>query len=435
MGKSDATSEYIHEGGTHWISNSLKNLSRWAHVKFPHTKESPSEALCFGLSGGIGIGYSFCPSIPNYFKKHGMKSLPMPVPSPKQTWEEWHDRVYQCGSGVSIPSYYRSFSTNGEVQKRFFERLNLQYHCNETAGKKSALDQLVTPLESGIPVLCWTCPLPHGHISFGGTCGMYCVVAFEVDHQSKSVTLGDFQNQNISVPLDDFQWARNRVCSLKNRTLTIEPVSKPLTLKQCKSAIGEAIADCVKDFLEPKLKTFSLPGLQEWSKLIANERNSKKGWPKFYAGSLLNLALKDMFCSIELEGTGGGLMRFLFADFLEEAAELSKKKKWNTIAKSYRNLGREWNDFADSLLPSSVPSYAKLKTLLREIHPLLKRGDAASKTKAAKKQKTLHALQNQLLIESPLDEDSQLQHLRELAPRIEELHDAELNCITQLATT
>jgi hypothetical protein len=60
----------------------------------------------------------------------------------------------------------------------------------------------------------------------------------------------------------------------------------------------------------------------------------------------------DLYESIEL-GTGGGLMRPLYAAFLEEAAALLGKKELARVAALYRELGREWTAFAEFLLPAA----------------------------------------------------------------------------------
>src|SRR5262249_31648748 len=53
---------YAHFGGKHGESAALKNLLTHAGVRNPVTGAPFTEALCFGIAGGIGAGYSFCPS-------------------------------------------------------------------------------------------------------------------------------------------------------------------------------------------------------------------------------------------------------------------------------------------------------------------------------------------------------------------------------------
>ena len=72
-------------GGRHGEAASLRGLLAHAGVKNPSSGEPLSEPLSFGIAGGIGAGYSFCPSVPRY----------------------------GCGSGVSIVGRYFSYATSG----------------------------------------------------------------------------------------------------------------------------------------------------------------------------------------------------------------------------------------------------------------------------------------------------------------------------------
>src|SRR5207302_5125030 len=77
---------------------------------FPPRRSSDLEALCFGLAGGIGAGYSFCPSV-----------------------------VRWCGgSGVSIPGRYKAYATDAVWYKGFFDRLGIATRITETAGHGKA---------------------------------------------------------------------------------------------------------------------------------------------------------------------------------------------------------------------------------------------------------------------------------------------------------
>ena len=72
-------------GGCHGEAASLRGLLAHAGVKNPTSGEPLSESLCFGIAGGIGAGYSCCPSVIRY----------------------------GCGSGVSIVGRHFSYATSG----------------------------------------------------------------------------------------------------------------------------------------------------------------------------------------------------------------------------------------------------------------------------------------------------------------------------------
>src|SRR5262249_38398893 len=86
---------YAHFGGRHGGSAAIKNMLAFAGVANPATGEPFSEALCFGIAGGIGAGYSFCPSVPRY----------------------------GSGSGVSVVGRYKSYATDAAWYQGFFDRI------------------------------------------------------------------------------------------------------------------------------------------------------------------------------------------------------------------------------------------------------------------------------------------------------------------------
>jgi hypothetical protein len=118
---------YAHFGGRHGESAAIKNLLAFAGVGNPVTGEPMSEALCFGIAGGIGAGYSFCPSVPRY----------------------------GCASGVSVIGRYKSYATDATWYQGFFDRIGAATRITETGGKGKAYQNLVSELEGGRPVVVW----------------------------------------------------------------------------------------------------------------------------------------------------------------------------------------------------------------------------------------------------------------------------------------
>ena len=83
--------------------------------------------------------------------------------------------------------------------------------------------------------------------------------------------------------------------------------------------------------------------------------------------------MRDLYESIEL-GTGGGLMRPLYATFLDEAAALLGRPELGGVAELYRGLGKQWTEFAEFLLPKP---FAETKKAMAR----LAAGDQAQKVK------------------------------------------------------
>lgn len=273
---------YAQFGGRHGASAAIKNVLAFAGVRNPATGEPFSEALCFGIAGGIGAGYSFCPWVPRY----------------------------GCGSGVSVVGRYKSYATDATWYQGFFDRIGATTRVTETSGKGKAYQNLVAELEAGRPIVVWC---SRGRLPFldglATACDlwMHSFVVYGIDEQAGLAYGADRAPTRVTLSLDDLAEARNGICSHKNRTLTFDP-PRELTPAALEAAVRDGIRACAGELLQGKIKTFSLPGLEIWAKRVCNEKN-QDGWRVVFRDGLLFYALRDVFDSIETAGTGGGLYR------------------------------------------------------------------------------------------------------------------------------
>jgi hypothetical protein len=311
--------------GAHFETANVRNLLAANGVDV-------TEAMCLGIGGGIAAGYQFCPSVSGYA---GLDS-----------------------SGVQFIPRVKLMTTNGAWYRDTFERLGIEMDVRESTGKKAAQGNLAAGLATGGPVVAWTTPLGLAlTANWTATCGMYTVLVHGVD--GDVATYSDHVSVR-TVSVDALHAARERVCSLKNRTMTIR-VGK-IGASQWKSAVKEGLRETAGDFVKPRLGTFNLPGLKDGIGMV-NGRKNKRAWPVVFPGEKILLPWRDAYESIEL-GTGGGLMRPLYADFLDEAAALLGKKELGGMAEEYRKLGAEWTALAEYLLPKP---FAGLKVALRKL--------------------------------------------------------------------
>ena len=344
---------YAHFGGRHGESAALKNLLAFAGVANPATGRPFSEALCFGIAGGVGAGYSFCPSV----VRRGF------------------------GSGVSIVGRHRDYATDASWYQNFFDRLGAKTRVTETAAPGKAFQNLRHELEAGRPAVVW-CSRPG--LSFVGSLHdsvglwMHTFIVYAVDEDKGLAYGADRAPTKVTLPLDELAAARNGVCSHKNRTLTFD-APRGLTADRVRDAVRAGIRACAGELLQGRMKTFSLPGLEIWAKALTNAR-SKDGWPQVFKGGLLYCALRDVFNSVETAGTDGGLFRRLYADFLDEAAALLSNNALGEWAAEYRRLGDRWTELADAALPDKVKPFKKAKDLLRRQQRLFEqKGEKATK--------------------------------------------------------
>lgn len=389
---------YTHFGGRNGEVAAMRNLLAFHGVKHPATCQPLTEALCFAVSGGLGAGYSFCPSVP----RSG------------------------AGSGVCLPGRHLSYDTAGQWQQGFFDRLGIQTRVTETAAPGKAFKNLTDELADGRPVIVWCA---KGQLPFLGnakvTCNlsMHSFIVFGVD-EARQLALGSDRHPTVvTLPLADLAEARAGVCSHQHRTMTITPTAK-LTEAALKSAIVAGLRACATGLLAGKMQTFSLPGLELFAKMLVN-RTNQNGWLKVFARRFLAAALQDVFASIETESTGGGWFRPMFAEGLDEAALLLKNESLAALAAEYRDLGRQWTALAEATLPDSVKGFAKAKELARKKCQLIEEQGAPALSAILATTAALTKLDADLDRKFPLSPADSTALLGSLRDRVQSLHAAE----------
>jgi hypothetical protein len=390
---------YVHTGGRHAASVGLRNLLTHAGIVAPHTGKPLSEPLVFGIAGAIGAGYSFCPSVIRY----------------------------GGGSGIWVVGRHKAYATGADWYQGACDRLGVKTRVTETGGPGKAYENLKAEIDAGRPAVVW---VSRARLPFLGSpinaCDLWMheFVVFGLD-ESKGVAIGsDRSAVPVTISLDDLAAARRGVCSHKNRTLTID---RPATLSASKlrDAVLAGLRACVAELRTPRIKTFSLPGLDLLSQRIANAKH-KDGWPVVFADRFMFNALCDLFISIETNGTGGGLFRPLFAETLTEAAAVTGRSKFADLAGVYKLLGKRWTDLADAALTDRVPAFKKAKAALREREKLFVEKGPKADAQITATNATLAAIGVEVRKQFPLDPAETVEHLDGLRGRLTDLYRDEV---------
>lgn len=389
-------------GGRHYETAAMKNLVAFSGVVSPVDGQPLSEAMCLGIAGGIAAGYSFCPSIPGY----------------------------DAGSGVSVVGRYKAYVTGPEYYSGFFDKIKARVVVKETTSEKTAFKNLTDAIGNGRPAIVWCAPLQLPYASWPGTGGMYSFIVYGIDAEKDVALISDRAPTPWTMSLPELALSRKKVCSHKNRLMLLEPPPR-LTSETLKSAVMSGIQECVRDLMVPHIKTFNLPGLLEWARVIASERN-KKGWMVVYSDGNLYPALRDVYDSIQTAGTGGRLFRDMYAEFLEEAAGITGREKLRDCAVLYRKLGQSWESLAEQSLSSTQPIFAQTKQLLNERRRLLEQEGAGAAPRIWEIREQLEGLENDMRDAFPLDEQACMSLLEMLASQIETLYEAEMDAAEAL---
>ena len=311
-------------GGVHPETASIKNIFTYYGVKAPHTGEPFSEAMLLGIGGGLGSSYIL--------------------------WEfEKHD----------YPSIVLAFRYKANYPVRFLQdlcaRLGAVTRVYETAGTKRAASQLEEALSSGDPAIVWLdlgCAPYYVHYLQIGVAVAYGIA-------DDKVVLDNLASKPYIIGSELMAEARAKVPSFKNRIMVVEPKGS----FDLNSSIRDGLRDCV-DYLGASSTSFALPAIRKWGRLMTDEKN-KKGWPTVFSGGRgLYGTLRTVYETIEHIGTGGGALRNIYADFLEEAASAIGIPGLKTSAALYRSLSDRWSALAQAALPDHIDIFQTTKELL-----------------------------------------------------------------------
>ncbi len=314
-------------------TTAMRVLLAAAGVKNPHTGEPFTEAMLFGIVGGVGIGVAAF-----HYAKENFSSFFI---AGRHLW--FDDLAY----------LHTALGRNG-----------IKPTIRESGGAKAAEKQLREALESG-PCIAWVdmAHLPHRALPAMWSGGGYHVITvykIEDDH----ALIGDLTDEPVSISLADLAVARARIVKQKHRLLSIPPSEGCSDLPRL---VKGGFAACHKGLTMKGGKgpyaMSTLDALRKWADRLHGSKD-KDSWERIFPpGINLWRGLTSIHLFIENYGTGGGLCRPMMSDFLIEAGESLKDARITKLGDQYAELGRGWSALADAALPDSVPLLKEAKDL------------------------------------------------------------------------
>jgi hypothetical protein len=392
-----------HFPGSVAATTALHVLLAHAGVRDPRTGEPFTEPMLFGLAGGIGIGvFSFV------YEKENHASLFV------AGRHEWHDDL----------AYLRAVC----------ERFGLTPVVRETSSAKPAERHLREAAAAG-PCVAWVdkAHLPHRGLPAEMSGGGYHVVTvYRVDDDT--ALIGDLTDEPISIPLADLARARARIKKQKHRLLS---ATGPANAPDLPALVRAGLSACVHRLRNPSMKAaarnFKLDALEVLADRMHGSRD-KEAWERvFTRGPNLWRALAGLHDYVEHYGTGGGLCRPLFADFLAGAGAALKDPRLTALASRYADLGRQWSDLADAALPDDVPTCRAAKELLARKAELLASDGPAAAPDIRGVWSELGELARRAAAEFPLSEAASAALRADLQARVRALHAGESASLAAVA--
>lgn len=343
-------SSYTHFGGQHTDSAVLANTLRQAGVLAPHSRRPYTEAMVVGLGGGIGFSYFV------YEQRASLARLDL-------------DSRYR-GRGVSF--------LDGVLV-----RTGVRVSSVQTSSPRRAQDVLLSTLDAGQAAICTVDPplLPHRGLP-STLRGRSSQLISVVGAQGGGVLIDDLCRHPIPLSLEQLSAARQSYRRARQRMVTVAP---PLRSVDLTASVRDALQSTCRLFLEPHVSNVGFAGLDKWASLLTNV-NNRRGWPRLFSvPAALFSALNHTYTHLHFERAAPGAMRPMFADFLEEAADILGSGQLMRVAAQYRRAAELWGQLTDLALPIEDPVLWRCRAIIEERHRLLRTAGAA----ATKRMKTL----------------------------------------------
>lgn len=323
--------EFHQFGGRHPETGALKNVLTYLDVKAPHSEQPYTEAMLFGLGGGIGFAYFL-------FERAGAHPIHLGT--------RVHSRE------TERPEFYQT------IASRICAALQLQNSSSATA----AASNMKRHIQQGRPVIL---NVDSAHLPYLGlhrsVHAYYAVVAYGFDEDTQQVMISDRCKQPLTVSNEDLRQARDSSWSPKYRAIVI---GQPQESPDVREIVSASLRETCRHMNEGLgITNFGIRGLEKWATVMTSAKE-KKSWPKIFPpGPALYEALFSIFAQIATRSNTGNAHRTLFAEFLEESAEVLDRPALREAAEAYRRAEEEWGQVADAHLPSSVPLFEEAKNL------------------------------------------------------------------------
>ncbi len=406
-----ASSETTNDPKPHWhlpgnipAVTTLRALLGHAGIQNPYSGQPFSEAMLFGIAGGIGIGvFSF------YYEKEDIATFFI---AGRHSWHD--DKAYLLNAT---------------------HRLNATAVVQESGSAKIAAEQLRSTLLDHGPCVVWVdlSGLPHrGSIGQPSGGGYHVITVYHIDSADGTALIGDLTDQPITIPLETLAQVRARIKKDRQRILSIGSVGALPTPRQL---VMDGLHACYTGLQHPTLPgaigNARLTVLQTWAERMHSTKGKERWERVFRPGPNLLRGLCSIHDFTEHYGTGGGLCRPLFADFLSEAAAMLKQPALAILAEQYTILGNGWSNLADAALPNDVGMLRSAKELLIHKAELIHAGGPQHELQKVWEQ--LRQLEQQAHEAFPLSEQSYAELRSQLYRQILELYQQEVAAQSALA--
>lgn len=320
---------FVPQGGKHCITNALKQI-------FYYNGIDMSEAMMFGLGSGLSFLYlnqSISPAINGRCK------------------------IF-------------------EFEEKLENRLSIQIRCRSDTDYDRACRRAKDMLNQNNPLLIYV-DMPYlKYLGLGedNHFGGHAVVLFGYDDEKEEYLISDRDNHDFPIRTPFGQIAEDyHLVSYEELRQARSSTHRPFPAKNkylemdfgefcapTRQILMEAIAETCEHMQNPPAKLLGLNGIHKFSKEILKWRN--------FSPEKLKLAGVTNYFRISKDGgTGGGIFRQMYGDFLIEAAPILDNVRFEEIGLEYHTLAKRWDEIADLLWELSLTGNVVLLTTMSEM--------------------------------------------------------------------
>ena len=190
------------------------------------------------------------------------------------------------------------------------------------------------------------------------------LVIYGYEPEKGEAYISDRSRVSLTVRTDELDQARARVKKDRHGLILLGAPDE----SKLADAIRQGLNDCVKLMTEkpPKgsAKNFGLRALQHWAEMLA--KKSRGSWAKEYpSGRPLLAALTSAYTFLgPAFGKTVQAERDVYADFLDEAAQVLDLSRLLEVAAKYRESAAAWERLLNSLLPADLPMLGVARELI-----------------------------------------------------------------------
>lgn len=313
---------FIPQGGKHCITNSLKQI-------FSFYGYSLSEEMMFGLASGLSFLYL------------NQSSSPM---------VNGRTKVF-------------------DFEKKLADRLNISIQCKSGSDYKKISQLSKDMIDQNKPILIYV-DMPYlsylglnKNSHFGG----HAVVLFGYDNELEQFWISDRDNHDYPIRTPFGEIAEDyHLVSYREMEQARSSTHRPFPAKNKyllfdfhgyrqidREILTEAITETCDTMLNPPAKLLGVNGILKFSTEILK-------WEKFNLDKMKLSGTTNYFQISKDGGTGGGIFRKMYGDFLIEAATILDNKNIAILGAKFLEVSTQWDNIAEDLWQLSLSGNVSL---------------------------------------------------------------------------